>query len=119
SKAYQEHSKQQKLMQFLMGLNDRYGHIRSQILLMSTLPTVGEAYSLISQEESYQGILSMTGSFTTITEDTPVAFYSNKNKGGSGQGKDRCEHCDWVDHKKENCYKLVGYPHGHRLYKGK
>ncbi|GAV78827.1 UBN2_3 domain-containing protein, partial [Cephalotus follicularis] len=54
SKAYKEHSQQQKLLHFLMGLNDSYGHIRSQILLMSTLPTIGEAYSLISQEESHR-----------------------------------------------------------------
>ncbi|GAV78828.1 hypothetical protein CFOL_v3_22293 [Cephalotus follicularis] len=61
----------------------------------------------------------MTGSFTTATADTPAPFYSSKNKGGSGQGKDRCKHCNWAGHKKENCYKLVGYPSGHRLYKGK
>ncbi|GAV61500.1 UBN2_3 domain-containing protein, partial [Cephalotus follicularis] len=52
AKAYLEHDQQQKLFQFLMGLNDSYGNIRSQILLMSPLPTLGQAYSLINQEES-------------------------------------------------------------------
>ncbi|GAV89281.1 UBN2_3 domain-containing protein, partial [Cephalotus follicularis] len=55
------HDQQQKLLQFLMGLNDSYTNVRSQILLMSSLPTPGQAYSLISQEESHRGILSVVG----------------------------------------------------------
>ncbi|XP_073020908.1 uncharacterized protein [Primulina eburnea] len=34
AKAYVEHEQQQRLLQFLMGLNDSYGHIRSQVLMM-------------------------------------------------------------------------------------
>ncbi|GAV62904.1 LOW QUALITY PROTEIN: UBN2_3 domain-containing protein, partial [Cephalotus follicularis] len=40
-----------RLLQFLMGLNDSYTAIRSQILLMNPLPTVNKAYSLVLQEE--------------------------------------------------------------------
>jgi len=50
---------QQKLMQFLMGLNDSYSAIRGQILLMNPLPSVRQAYSSISQEEK-QCLLSST-----------------------------------------------------------
>ncbi|KAI9197646.1 hypothetical protein LWI28_002053 [Acer negundo] len=39
---------QQKLMQFLMGLNDSYSAIRGQILLMNPLPSVRQAYSSVS-----------------------------------------------------------------------
>ena len=39
---------QKKLMQFLMGLNDSYSAIRGQILLMSPLPSVRQAYSSVS-----------------------------------------------------------------------
>lgn len=35
------------LVQFLMGLNDAFDHIRYQILVMDLLPTVSEAYSMI------------------------------------------------------------------------
>lgn len=34
AKAYVEHEQHQRLLQFFMGLNDGYGHLRSQILLM-------------------------------------------------------------------------------------
>lgn len=36
-----------RLMQFLMGLNDMYDSIIGQILLMEPLPSVNKAYSLI------------------------------------------------------------------------
>lgn len=35
-----------------MGLNETYGAIRSQILLMTLLPTVNHVYSMLMQEES-------------------------------------------------------------------
>ncbi|KAK4388793.1 hypothetical protein Sango_2216300 [Sesamum angolense] len=36
-----------KLMQFLMGLNDVYDHVRTQILVMDPLPSVNKAYRMI------------------------------------------------------------------------
>ena len=42
---------QQRLMQFLMGLNDTYSAIRGQILLMNPLPSIRQAYSSVCQEE--------------------------------------------------------------------
>lgn len=41
-----------------MGLNDFYQSIRSQILLMNLLPSVNQAYSMISQEEAQCSISS-------------------------------------------------------------
>ncbi|GAV75745.1 LOW QUALITY PROTEIN: UBN2_3 domain-containing protein, partial [Cephalotus follicularis] len=47
-------------------------------------------------------------------------FSVHQDIGSLTQGKadSRCEYCGWTGHKKENCYKLIGYPPGHRLYKG-
>ncbi|GAV73454.1 UBN2_3 domain-containing protein [Cephalotus follicularis] len=80
-RAYIEHDQQQKLLQFFMGLNDIYTNFWSQILPMSSLPTLGQAYSLISQEESHRGILSVIGNHSVaITADSPTAFYSRNPK---------------------------------------
>ncbi|XP_075475798.1 uncharacterized protein LOC142512403 [Primulina tabacum] len=49
SRSYVEYEQQQRLIQFLMGLNDSYGPIRSQILFMSPLPYVSQAYSLVKK----------------------------------------------------------------------
>ncbi|KAA3452461.1 UBN2_3 domain-containing protein [Gossypium australe] len=46
------HLLQQRLFQFLMGLNEKYTAVRSQILLMNLLPYVNHAYSMLVQEES-------------------------------------------------------------------
>ncbi|GAV71504.1 UBN2_3 domain-containing protein, partial [Cephalotus follicularis] len=70
------HDQQQRLLQFLMGLNDSYGSIRSQILMMCPLPTVSQAYSMISQEESHRGIIARTHR----RSDVPAVFYSNTYK---------------------------------------
>ncbi|RVW67842.1 hypothetical protein CK203_060995 [Vitis vinifera] len=51
---------QQKLMQFLMGLNESYSAIRGKILLMNPLPSIRQAYSSISQEESNASSLRRT-----------------------------------------------------------
>ncbi|XP_077217890.1 uncharacterized protein LOC143852394 [Tasmannia lanceolata] len=51
-KALTEFQLQEKLMQFLMGLNDSFSPIRSQILLMGPLPAANKAYSLVLQEEN-------------------------------------------------------------------
>ncbi|XP_069147179.1 uncharacterized protein [Solanum lycopersicum] len=40
------------LIQFLMGLNDRYAQARGNILMMNPLPNVNIAYSLILQDEN-------------------------------------------------------------------
>ncbi|GAV62432.1 UBN2_3 domain-containing protein, partial [Cephalotus follicularis] len=113
SRAYLKHDQQQKLLQFLMGLNESYRGIRRQTLMMNPLPTVGQAYSLISQEESHRGIIA--GSNNPF--NMPAMFYTNTTK-YKAKEEIRCEHCNWIGHRKENCYKLIGYPHGHRQHKG-
>ncbi|KAL6348342.1 hypothetical protein AAG906_005643 [Vitis piasezkii] len=49
--AHLEQREEDRLMQFLMGLNESYKAVRSNILMMSPLPNVRQAYSLIVQEE--------------------------------------------------------------------
>ncbi|XP_027774321.1 uncharacterized protein LOC114078024 [Solanum pennellii] len=52
SKEYIDSMLRQKLLQFLMGLNDNYSHARSQILMMSVPPSVNQCYAMIIQDES-------------------------------------------------------------------
>jgi hypothetical protein len=69
---------QQKLMQFLMGLNDSYSAIRGQILLMSPLPSVRQAYSSVSQEEK-QRLLSSTHTAINSSSSAAMAVQSKPN----------------------------------------
>ncbi|RVW56241.1 Retrovirus-related Pol polyprotein from transposon RE1 [Vitis vinifera] len=67
---------QQKLMQFLMGLNESYSVIRGQILLMNPLPSVRQAYSSISQEEK-QRLLTSTNAAAESAASAAMAVRSN------------------------------------------
>ncbi|GJX40419.1 RNA-directed DNA polymerase, eukaryota, reverse transcriptase zinc-binding domain protein, partial [Tanacetum coccineum] len=51
-----KHNQLIRLMQFLMGLNDVYQNIRSNILARDPLPDVKEAFNVISREESHRGL---------------------------------------------------------------
>ncbi|XP_075499923.1 uncharacterized protein LOC142538494 [Primulina tabacum] len=110
SKKFIEFDQQHKLLQFLMGLNDSFVHIRSHILMMNPLTTVSSAFAIISQEESHRSLLSVPSQQLETS-----AFFSVQNRKKNDM---RCDHCDMFGHLKENCYKLNGYPPGHKFYKG-
>ncbi|GAV74716.1 UBN2_3 domain-containing protein [Cephalotus follicularis] len=94
SKAYLEHDQQQKLLQFLMGLNDSYGGIRSQILMLSPQPSVGQAFSLISREESHKGIIVGTSN----QANAPAVFYSHKSNHKMKDNFIICDYWNWIGH---------------------
>ena len=134
---------QQRLMQFLMGLNESYRAIHGQILLMNPLPSVRQAYSSVFQEEK-QRLLSATHTATysnssaamvvrsnqmknnsagNARSDHSDRFYSgsqdsrrfdqNKCSSGSFKGRPQCAYCGDMGHFVEKCYQLHGYPPGH------
>ncbi|KAL5736212.1 hypothetical protein ACOSQ2_031000 [Xanthoceras sorbifolium] len=67
---------QQKLMQFLIGLNETYSAIHGQILLMNPLPSICQAYSSVSQEEK-QRLLSTTQTATELGSAAIVVRHNN------------------------------------------
>jgi hypothetical protein len=70
---------QQRLMQFLMELNDSYSAICGQILLINPLPTVRQVYSSISQEEN-QRLLSSMHAVNDSIESTVMVVRGNSGK---------------------------------------
>ena len=65
----------QKLMQFLMGLNESYSIVRGQILLMNPLPSVRQAYSSICQEEKQRTL----GASRSTPDTAAMAVRTNQN----------------------------------------
>jgi len=61
SKDFVVHLQKLKLFQFLMGLNESYLQARSQILLMSPLPSVNQAYAMIVSDESHKAVATNAG----------------------------------------------------------
>ena len=109
------------VFRFLMGLNDSYGNIIGQILLLEPFPSLSKVCFLILQEEKRRYIGQ---DFNMIQSGDAVAMYVNSNKGfpshqghknggkkGNGK-KDRhvCTYCGLTGHIVDKCYKLHGYP---------
>ena len=109
------------VMRFLMGLNENFKTVRSQILMSGPFPSISKVYTLVLQEESHKNIGH--GSTFTPRLDS-VAMYANNTKGNSGNKGDNkkerplCTHCNMLGHTVDKCYKRHGYPPRYK-HKGK
>ena len=95
-----------------MGLNETYLHARSQILMMNPLPSVNQAYSMLVTEESQRSLTIATPTESSSLEPTVLYSSSNSSQQSSKSKKNWniiCEHCNVRGHKKDNCYRLIGY----------
>ncbi|XP_071727116.1 uncharacterized protein [Rutidosis leptorrhynchoides] len=118
NKSFQENNQFLKLMQFLMGLDDVYVPIRSQILTSDLIPNVKTAFSIISRDEShrlhsYNSVKNQSSAFVSKTSNT-----SNNNSGYNNKKKYRnlplkCTNCNMLGHTVERCFELIGYLPGY------
>ncbi|XP_075515979.1 uncharacterized protein LOC142550814 [Primulina tabacum] len=60
-------------MTFLMGLNDSFTHIRSQVLLLDPLPSINKIFALVIQEERQRAI-GIQSTFNTPTNNLALAL---------------------------------------------
>lgn len=109
------HLQKLKLFQFLMGLNESYVQARSQILLMSPLPSVNQAYAMIVSDESHRAGATSAGVLgvrpAAQVREFEMAMYSRSQ--GQRLKKNynvQCDFCNLKGHSRENCWKLNGYP---------
>ncbi|XP_075524501.1 uncharacterized protein LOC142556890 [Primulina tabacum] len=110
SRKFIEFDQQHKLFRYFIGLHESFVHIRSHILMMDPLPTVSNAFAIISKEESHRSLLNVSPQ-----QHESSALFSAQNRRNNDV---ICEHCNLLGHNKENCFRLIGYPPGHKFYKG-
>ncbi|XP_020411497.1 uncharacterized protein LOC109946852 [Prunus persica] len=101
-KAHNTQKEEDRMMQFLMGLNDTYNGVRGNILMMSPLPNVRQAYSLVVQDETQQQITSGPTENFSIA----VAIHSRSNNMSNNSTNKHCEHSDRNCHTIEECRTL-------------
>ncbi|XP_019257783.1 PREDICTED: uncharacterized protein LOC109236000 [Nicotiana attenuata] len=100
-----EQFKNLRLLQFLVGLNESYSQVRSQILLKTPVLTVNQAYALVIQEEIQHEL-----SVLEVNRE-PLTMMTGHNQGCKAKKIGIvCEHRGYKGHLKENCYKIIGYP---------
>ncbi|XP_059431677.1 uncharacterized protein LOC132165206 [Corylus avellana] len=65
---------QEKVLQFLMGLNDSFSTVRAQILLTDPFPPINKVFSLIIQEEKQREITinSLSHDTSALMTRTPI-----------------------------------------------
>ncbi|GKC85879.1 hypothetical protein Tco_1141596, partial [Tanacetum coccineum] len=110
-------------MQFLMGLDESYLAIKSNILTREPLPLVKVAFAVVSDEESHRNATSVgatkptASAFTTKTFDYKRRFNNNNknfNKGSSSNSNNlKCTNCNKTSHIVDRFSELVGYPAGY------
>ncbi|GKA45218.1 ribonuclease H-like domain-containing protein [Tanacetum coccineum] len=131
AKHFDQHNQLIKLMQFLMGLDESYLAIRSNLLTIESLPSVKTAFSVINGEESHRNV-----TFAVTTKPAATAFAAktfdnkkkfNNNYKGSGSNSNfnsnnnnrgpnpnlKCTNCNKTGHTVDRCFDLIGYPAGY------
>ncbi|XP_057249216.1 uncharacterized protein LOC130590683 [Beta vulgaris subsp. vulgaris] len=125
--AVQKEEEEERLFQFLNGLDECFGTQRSHILMMTPLPNVETVCGMVQQEESQRD------AFSSIKQENEVfAMYSKRsemncsNCGKVGHGADKCwacKACGKTGHTTEKCWTVVGFPSklpkSQREFKGK
>lgn len=112
-----------RIYQFLIGLDDMYSTLRTNIINMDPFSNLGHVYAMVMQEESHRGI-------TTSREATAaVGFYAHSDRSPPARapstatsvpgsphpnrtptGRPWCTFCSWVGHTQERCYRRLGIP---------
>ncbi|XP_035842144.1 uncharacterized protein LOC118488849 [Helianthus annuus] len=114
AKDYNDFSTLIKLMQFLMGLDDVYQHVRTNLLTREPFPSVKAAYALISKEQSHR--LSSSGSKSQSVSYVAKSNQSNQNtsrRNFRGPNSNlKCTHCNMLGHTVDRCFEIIGYPPG-------
>ncbi|KAL2924272.1 Retrovirus-related Pol polyprotein from transposon TNT 1-94 [Bienertia sinuspersici] len=127
---------EERLMQFLLGLNENFDGVITNLLSMAPLPTVNRAYYLAQQVESQKEVSAGTSSVTEVSAlnamKVPSHFkqltaQKNSKVTSDVSGKDwrkdkgdrTCDFCKRKGHLKDTCWKLHGFPDWYLAKKGK
>ncbi|XP_019436494.1 PREDICTED: uncharacterized protein LOC109342873 [Lupinus angustifolius] len=115
---------------FLMGLNDQFSIVKTQIMLMDPLPSINKVFSLLVQKERQNAILPGDSKLiANISNDNIDNKFRTRGKGFHGQtggrqpsqsrpqsnprggrGTKICTYCHKQGHTIDVCYRKHGFP---------
>ncbi|XP_023757972.2 uncharacterized protein LOC111906436 [Lactuca sativa] len=129
-KQLNEVKEKERTYEFLMGLDDEFSVIRTQVLAMKPTPSLAATYHLVAEDEQQRAITGGTkrpgseaSTFQANYGETKVQRQSQwkqntqainkaapKPTKTENEKKEKCSFCQREGHVKEGCFKLIGYP---------
>ncbi|XP_049406035.1 uncharacterized protein LOC125869608 [Solanum stenotomum] len=117
----------ERLVRFLMGLNDSYCTPRGNILMISPLPSIPNAYALLMQEEKQREVQNppkFPGESSSFIANNGLRSFSTDFKGQKGTYDNKksnlvCRYCKKTGHSIEKCYKIHEFPADYTFTKSK
>jgi hypothetical protein len=110
-----DREEKEKVMQFLMGLNEPYSQIRGSILMMNPLPDTRRTHGLILQQERQMEVAARN-SIVPASHAMQVARRGGSQTVTSFGSRKFCTHCEQGGHLVDQCYYLIGFPIGHKWH---
>ncbi|XP_020419536.1 uncharacterized protein LOC109949182 [Prunus persica] len=110
-----DREEKEKVMQFLMGLNDSYSTVRGSILMMNPIPDTRRVHGLILQHERQMEVASRrenpsySHAMQTSRAPATTGFFRPYKPS-------KCSHCDQEGHSVDHCYYIIGFPIGHKWH---
>ncbi|KAJ0459040.1 putative RNA-directed DNA polymerase [Helianthus annuus] len=116
AKNYNDFTTLIKLMQFLMGLDDVYQPVRTNLLTREPFPSVKAAFALISREESHRltSSSSKSQSVSYVAKSNPPTQNTFRRNFKGSNSNLKCTHCNMLGHTVDRCFEIIGYPPGMR-----
>ncbi|XP_048443894.1 uncharacterized protein LOC125478990 [Pyrus x bretschneideri] len=109
-----EREEKERVMQFLMGLNDSYATVRRLILMMSPLPDTRKVHALVLQQERQVEVASRRENLSNY--HAMQTSRSTTTQGTTSSKKLlKCSYCDG-GHLVDDCFYLNGFPVGHKFH---
>ncbi|KAL0303365.1 UNVERIFIED_CONTAM: hypothetical protein Sradi_6204600 [Sesamum radiatum] len=106
-----------QLYDFLMGLDDSFGTVKTQILSTKPTPSLGSAYHLVAEDEQQKQISSLRKQTTEAAAFQIQSTLYNKDAGDrriERKERPKCGVCQKVGHTEDQCFEVIGYPPGWR-----
>ncbi|XP_050890758.1 uncharacterized protein LOC127096199 [Lathyrus oleraceus] len=127
SRSIRHYRDQDYVIRFLKGLNEKFTHSKSQIMMINPLPDIDKTFSLVIQQERETNhatfaVLPVVGNTEesialNVSHDAQPNksnSYRGKYQGAAGsRGQNRvCTHCGRNNHTIDTCFIKHGYPPG-------
>jgi hypothetical protein len=96
-------------MRFLTGLNDSFGVVKSQILLLDPLPPMTKIFSMVLQFERQNCTVNLDDSKALVNATDGKSHGANRSTSSTGS-KRYCTYCHKSNHFVDNCFQKNGVP---------